>query len=225
MKKNADAKPVTWTDGLPSLDVAALPSIFPSARADATQPAIAVAERRSSAGPSAAVPQPTAVANAAKALERLPIGGESFHGIMAGLFDAFSFLPAILTLAGCKALQVYVATLGFNHANMAQLFALLDGGEIQPVGFLFSCYYRGAEPQTTDALITGLKSRGQRVAVGRNHAKIIAVALEDGRSFTWEGSANMRSCRNAENYVLSAGDNLFRFHAGWITTFLDEAGQ
>jgi hypothetical protein len=203
-----------------------LRTIFPSAQADAAQPSIGVAEQKMVRhNVRRTFLNQLAIANAAKALDGLPAAGESWHGIMAGCFDAFSFLPAILRLAQSNAAQVYVATLGFNSANMAQLFALLDAGEVHHVGFLFSCYYRSAEPETTDALILGMKARGQRVAVGRNHAKIIAVALEDGRFFTWEGSANMRSCRNAENYVLSEGEDLFRFHAHWIDTFLDEAGQ
>ena len=71
------------------------------------------------------------VSNAAAALDRLPAACESFHGIMAGNFHAFAFLPAILRLAGCKAVEVNICTLGFNANNSAELFDLLDRGDVQ----------------------------------------------------------------------------------------------
>lgn len=151
----------------------------------------------------------------------LPESGESFHGIMAGNFHAFAFLPAILRLAGCQAVEVNIATLGFNESNAVELFDLLDRGEVQKCSFIFSCYYRSAEPEVTDALIEGLQARSQRVAVVRNHAKLILVELIDGRCFTWESSANMRSCRNVESYVLTNDRALLQFHRQWMNELME----
>lgn len=213
---------MTEFDNLSSLDVSALQAVFPSARADAAQPSIGVAERKHERRATRRrFLNQLAVDNAARALDRLPEVGESFHGIMAGNFHAFAFLPAILRLGECKAVEVNITTLGFNEGNAIELFDLLDRGDVQKCSFLFSCYYRSAEPEVTDALIAGLQARGQQVAVVRNHAKIILAELVDGRCFTLETSANMRSCRNLESYVLTQDRPLLEFHHLWMQSLFD----
>lgn len=56
----------------------------------------------------------------------------------------------------------------------------------------------------------------------RNHAKIILAEMVDGRCFVWESSANMRSCRNIESYVLTQDVDLLLFHRGWMNELLSQ---
>jgi hypothetical protein len=212
---------------LPTLDTAALQQVFPTAVSDVRNVAIGVTERKHERRTTRRrFLNQLAIENAAKALDRLPDSGESFHGIMAGNFHAFAFLPAIIRLASpARVVEANIATLGFNETNSLELFDLLDRSDIQRCTFIFSCYYRSAEPEVTDALIDGLQARGQRVAVVRNHAKIILVELDDGRCLTWEGSANMRSCRNVESYVLTNDVGLLHFHRGWMMEMLSKGNQ
>ncbi|MCG2682519.1 MAG: hypothetical protein L6306_02770, partial [Planctomycetales bacterium] len=166
------------------------------------------------------------VENAARHLDRLPEVGESFHGIMSGNFHAFAFLPAIVRLAsGAKVAEANICTLGFNQVNTFELFDLLDKDDVKKCTFIFSCYYRSNEPEVADALIDGLRTRGQRVAVIRNHAKVILAELDDGRCFTWESSANMRSCRNIESYILTHDRPLLEFHRSWMNELLSRGNQ
>jgi hypothetical protein len=208
---------------LKCLDLDGLPEIFPTAVGQVQDIAIGVAERKiERRATRRQFLNQLAVSNAAEALERLPDAGESFHGIMAGNFHAFAFLPAIIRLAGCQAADVHIATLGFNQVNTLELFDLLDKGDVRKCSFIFSCYFRSAEPEVTAALVAGLLARGQRVAVVRNHAKIIAAEMVDGRYFVWESSANMRSCRNCESYVLTQDRELLLFHRTWMREFLSQ---
>ena len=145
---------------LKTLDLDALPEVFPSAGGDVRNVAIGISERKiERRATKRRFLNQLQVANAAEALDRLPEPGESFHGIMAGNFHAFCFLSAIIRLAGCAAVEVNIATLGFNSTNAAELFDLLDRGDVQRCGFIFSCYYRSAEPEVTDGLIAGLQTR------------------------------------------------------------------
>jgi len=212
---------------LQSLDAAELPEVFPTAGGEARNVQIGVAEaKHERRATKRRFLNQLAVANAAEALDRLPESEESFHGIMSGNFHAFAFLPAIIQLAGCaKVAEANIATLGFNESNTLELFDLLDRGIVQRCSFIFSCYYRSNEPQVADALISGLQSRGHRVAVVRNHAKIILAELTDGRCFAWESSANMRSCRNIESYVLTHDRPLLEFHREWMMHLLDRGDQ
>lgn len=65
-------------------------------------------------------------------------------------------------------------------------------------------------------LKAGLDRRRQRVAAARTHAKIIGMRMADGRAFVIESSANLRSCRNIEQFVMTQSRSLFDFHEGWM---------
>ena len=75
-----------------------------------------------------------------------------------------------------------------------------------------------------DHLHAGLTSRGQRCVAVRSHAKVQCFASDDGRRFVVETSANLRSCRNAEQLTLIADAGLHDFHAAWIDQLLRRAG-
>jgi len=212
-----------WEDSLKTLDPAGLAEVFPTAAAQIQDIAIGITERKMARRATRRqFLNQLAVPNAVAALARLPEPRESFHGIMAGNFHAFAFLPAIIRLAGCQAAEVNIATLGFNRVNTLELFDLLDKRDVRKCSFIFSCYFRSAEPEVTEALVAGLLARGQRVAVVRNHAKVIAAEMVDGRCFTWESSANMRSCHNCESYVLTQDRELLLFHRGWMLELLGQ---
>lgn len=157
------------------------------------------------------------VANAAKQIERLPAEGESIHCIMRGNYHAWDLVPAALKLASPATIDaLYIATLGFNQANANELIGLLDAGQIRRVVFLCSCYFRDASPETFKPLADQLLDRGQRIAAIRTHAKIQAYTLTDGRAVVIESSANLRSCRNIEQFCMTQDRKLFEFHAGWM---------
>jgi len=168
------------------------------------------------------------VANAAQALDRLPEPGETFHVVMAGNFDAFDLVPAVLRLAAPATIAVLnIATLGFNQRNTATLVALLDDGQVGRCTFICSTYFRSmsdGEP-VYDELYTALTTRpgGHRIAAIRSHAKILLFELTDGRCFTWESSANLRSCRNIEQATLTHDRDLLDFHREWILEVLADA--
>lgn len=157
------------------------------------------------------------VANAAKQIERLPDAGESIHCIMRGNYHAWDLIPAALKLAEPATIDaLYIATLGFNRTNGIELIDLLDSGRIKSVTFLCSVYFKDASPETYKPLADALLDRGQRIAAIRTHAKIQAYTLSDGRAIVVESSANLRSCRNIEQFCMTGDRTLFDFHAAWM---------
>lgn len=161
----------------------------------------------------------TAAANAVKELERLPAKGEALHCIMRGNFHFWSIVPAVAELAAPAVIEdLHIATLGTNHANTASLCRLIDGGKVRRVWFLASCYLRDASATIWATLKDELTKRGQRCAAVRNHAKVMLFKLSDGRAYSVEGSANMRSCNNLEQFAMFADEDLRAFHARWIET-------
>jgi len=159
----------------------------------------------------------TAAANAVRELGSLPARGESLHVVMRGNFHFWSIVPAVVALARPARVEVlHVATLGTNKANTASLCALLDAGDVRRCVFLASCYFRDASASIWGDLKAALAERGHRAAAVRNHAKVILFKLDDGRAIAVEGSANLRSCNNLEQFAMTADEDLRAFHARWI---------
>jgi hypothetical protein len=166
------------------------------------------------------------IANAANELGEIPGPEESLHCVMRGNFHGWDLVPAILRLADPATIDcLYVATLGFNKQNAAELLELFDRGQIAKVVFVCSVYFQQSCPGEFEMLHNGLRSRGQTIIAVRSHAKILGVALSDGRRLAVESSANLRSCRNIEQFCFTNSAAPYRFHAEWIDQITQAVGQ
>jgi hypothetical protein len=164
------------------------------------------------------------VANAAKALDRLPEPAESLHIVCKGNFCAWDFVPAVLPLGGPATIRrLDIGTLGFSRKNVAELADLMDAGTIGELWFLFSVYFRSTSAGESDFADAQLTPRRAHVASVRTHAKVILMELTDGRNVVIETSANLRSCRNIEQFTICDDRDLLLFHRGWITSVIEEA--
>lgn len=157
------------------------------------------------------------VANAAKDLSELPRADETLHVITRGNWAAWNLVRAILRLSAPAIIdELFVSTLSYNQANTIDLLALLDSGQVRRVAFLCSVYFQKLNAATFNYLAAQLSARGQRIVAARNHSKIIAAALTDGRHIVVESSANLRSCRNIEQFAITNDAGLFTFHKNWM---------
>lgn len=215
-------------DNLPAFDVSAVPSFYGGEAAAARNAAAELPDSLKYARRAAKrqMLHLLNVANAAAHLERLPDEGETFHCVMRGNYHAWDLVPAVLRLAAPSAIAYLgIATLGFNRQNAAELLELCDAGQIGRVDFICSCYFRSTSGDEFAFLHDGLTGRGQRVAAVRSHAKILLFELNDGRCLVVESSANLRSCRNVEQFTLTHDAGLLAFHRKWISTLLDQGNQ
>lgn len=163
----------------------------------------------------------TRVANAAAALERLPEPGESFHIVCRGNWHGWALVPAMIRLAGGEPLRsLHVATLGFARDNGEELLSLLDAGTVRAASVVISCYFRSNESELVGWLAHEMKQRGQKFAAVRNHAKVIALEFERGAAIAVESSANLRSCRNVEQFTITHNRALVAFHQQWMEAVL-----
>lgn len=165
------------------------------------------------------------VANAAKALHRLPEAGESVHVIMRGNYNSWDLVPAVLRLSEPATIATLnICTLGFNQQNAEQLIAMLDDGQVARCTFICSHYYRSVEADVYDRLYADMTSRGHQCLAMRCHAKLLLFEMTDGRHYVIESSANLRSCRNIEQFVLTHHRGLLEFHRGWMLEMFTKAG-
>ena len=164
--------------------------------------------------------------NAEAALPRLPQPGESLHLIASGLWPAWALVGVMLTHAAPATItSLHLATLGFSRSNAEELLALLDAGRIGSVTMLGSCYFKSHERDLSGWLASELLHRRQRIAYVRTHAKVIAATLADGTAIATESSANLRSCNNVEQFVITNAPALVAFHAKWIDDVLRGGDQ
>lgn len=159
-----------------------------------------------------------AVARAAALIERLPAPGETVHLVMRGSFQAWDLFAGLLRLAyPVRVAHVAIATFGFNERTARLMAEALDSGQIQNATFLGSLMFAHTHHASYATVRQTFETRGHRCGCARNHAKVIAALMEDGRGFAFAGSANLQRCRNIETFDLTQDHTLASFHLAWIT--------
>jgi hypothetical protein len=155
------------------------------------------------------------LAEAKEVLAHLPGPGEALHALMTGRYDLMHLLLVLIErLGGCDDLQI--ATLSFNMANVAEMAALLDSARVKRLSVLCSKFFRENSKAIYQYAHDELTKRGQRLAFSRNHCKVVCVAASDGRRLVLEGSANLRTNSNIEQFCLVNDPELHDWHATWI---------
>jgi hypothetical protein len=180
------------------------------------------------------VQQPTArkfidarqVESLTQTIGTLPAAGEIYHVIICGKSSLWDLVPSTLTLATPSTIRtMWIATLGFSTRNTTELLGMIDAGQVGQVQFICSHYFRATSESLYTPMHDGLVARGQKFLACRSHAKILLLELSDGRRIVAEGSANLRSCKNVEQFTLTHDSALFEFHAAWMEHLFAEASK
>jgi hypothetical protein len=99
---------------------------------------------------------------------------------------------------------------------LQELVRLLDEAKVRRLTLLCSAFFRAHNHELYAEALDEFRQRGQRIAAGRNHCKIIAVELAAGGKVTMEGSANLRTNSNTEQVAIIREASLHDFYAAWI---------
>jgi hypothetical protein len=186
---------------------AVIGSPFAKRKPDGVPPGLTVkAERRRAA----------ALAEARDVLAHLPGPGEALHALMTGRYDLMHLLLVILNSRPGPLPEMRIATLSYNSRNLAELCHLLDTGKVRRLGFLFSKFFAEHDRPTFTATVREFRARGQRLAAARSHAKVVTMEFADGSKLILEGSANLRTNSNQEQFALIHCPLLHDWHAAWI---------
>jgi hypothetical protein len=215
---------MNWTDTLTTIDVETLAAPLPSmAVADADKATQIGSDRRHVGRTERAVMlDARRLQNAIKHIGRLPDPGEAFHLITEKAYSMMHVIPAVLHYAAPVRIRyLAIVTLSFSRVNMVDLLAMIDSGEIERVDFAYSVYFKSNNKDQCTQLAEGLTARGQRVYSGLIHAKILLIELDDGRAFTVESSANLRSCASVEQITIFHDRPLLEFHRTWISGLME----
>lgn len=155
------------------------------------------------------------LADADAVLSALPGPGEALHAIMTGRYDLMQLVTCLLGKVG-PARSVRLATLSFNRRNLTDMLALLDGPEPPRLTLLCSAFFRDHNKELWAETLEEFRSRGQQAAAARSHAKVVTLDLLCGAKLALEGSANLRTNSNREQFALVNDTGLHDWHAAWI---------
>jgi hypothetical protein len=156
------------------------------------------------------------IRKAVEALPLIPGPEECLHGLMTGSYDLAHLLTVLLDKLGSPCQRMHVATLSLSTKNVAEMCGWLDDGKVKNLDLLVSDFCRKNDKEIFNGLLVEFTKRGQRVAAARSHCKIVALALEDGRRFIMEGSANLRTNSNCEQFTLTNSPALHGFYELWL---------
>jgi len=129
----------------------------------------------------------------------------------------WQMVPAILHKVGAPAVEAYFATLSINIHNVRQLLALYDSGQLAKIHFALSSVFPPKNPHIWRDLTEGLTARNQPHGIALVHAKVTGLRFADGRAYVIEGSGNLRNCSSVEQFIVSAGADIYDFHRQWVT--------
>jgi hypothetical protein len=139
----------------------------------------------------------------------LPLGGT-----VATIFPQKA--PPAPAPSPCDHLRV--ATLSLKERNLYELYRLIDAGKVGRLTLLLSEFFRDNHAEICATLSGELAARslGHRFAAARSHAKVICLDHGPGGKLVLEGSANLRTNSNWEQFFLLHHVGLHDFRAAWV---------
>src|SRR5262245_21271272 len=149
-------------------------------------------------------------------LAHLPQPGASLHALMTGTYDFLTLVGHVITHQPAPCAELRIATLAFSSRNTAEIVQLLDSGAVQKVSLLASDFFsKHNKPEWAEA-VRDVQARRIAPAPPRCHATVTCLHFADGAKLVVQGSANLRTNGNIEQFALINDPALHDWHALWI---------
>lgn len=156
---------------------------------------------------------------AADVLPNLPAAGQAVHALMTGRYDLMVLLACLIEQHGQVCDQLRIATLSLKQRNTFELVRLIDAGRVKHATLLCSEFFRdhnGSIYEGVHQAFTQRPAGKHRLAAARSHAKVVTMAFAGGDRLVLEGSANLRTNSNIEQFCLLNHAGVHDWHAQWI---------
>lgn len=156
---------------------------------------------------------------AAEQIDRLPEPGEEILLILSGKWHGFDLFGAVLRLAAPTTIaEAHVSTLAINKTHARRLEELLAARQIGRITLIVGEVFREHSPSEWAELVRvfGADPKTRTLGATRNHTKLMALRLTDGRTLAIHGSLNLRRCSCYEQASLSADPATYRFFRDFV---------
>ena len=144
---------------------------------------------------------------------------------MTGFYDLMHLLVAVIDRIG-PLRSLRIATLSYNTRNLHELSRLIRDKKVERLSLVTSCFFRDHNRDLWDRTLTDFAAYdpAPRVAAARSHAKVVTMETLSGVYYSLEGSANLRTNRNREQFALFCDRTLHDWHAHWIDEMVETHG-
>lgn len=162
--------------------------------------------------------------NAQKLAKKIDLQSEeNLFSIVDGSFVFGDFILAFLHHHDIKAVRMDISTLSLSMHNIVGLETFIKKGYIDNLNFLIGYYFYAHERKgLMEALYERLDFEDRlQVSVCRNHMKCFTILTDRGNKIVIDGSANLRSSDNLEQFNLEFNSEKYDF----ITNFNDKLLQ
>jgi hypothetical protein len=155
---------------------------------------------------------------AADVLPHIPGPNEAIHAIMTGRYDLTALLVVLIERQPMRCDHLRIATLSLKQRNLYELLRLIDAGKVGQLTLLVSAFFHEHHRDLCKALVGELAGRSplHRFAAARSHAKVVTMDFGPAGKLVVEGSANLRTNSNREQFCLLHHDALHDWHSNWI---------
>lgn len=157
-------------------------------------------------------------------LDHLPAPGESLHALMTGYYDLTMLLACIIEQHSEPCEHLRIATLSMSQRNVFELLRLIDSGKVGRLSIVISRFFRGQKTSLFESTQKELRERLGRhcLIADRCHAKVITMNMGTDR-LSMEGSANLSTNDNIEQFCLLNHPQVHDWHAAWIDDMVSNA--
>ena len=145
--------------------------------------------------------------------------GEAMYVIVSGNFIFGDYIEALLVEKNAFAEEIMIATLSLGSDNVDSLKNLVDGGFVGQLTLIVSDFWYAHERRKEGGVPYIMKYLGGEnftLAAAGLHTKVTLIKTRSGKHLVMHGSANLRSSRNIEQFVIENNEDLYRFNAEWM---------
>lgn len=143
--------------------------------------------------------------------------GERADVLVSGSFIFGDFIEAYVVKHNIKIERMLISTLSMSQDNVDSLANLLKGNYVDQLDLLISHYFYAHERHALIPYIfqeLDIDNKFQLAVLG-THTKTCIFKTSGGKHIVIQGSANLRSSANLEQFTIEDNRELYEFHEEW----------
>lgn len=163
--------------------------------------------------------------NAVKLVRDLKLEpGQRADVIVSGTFIFGDFIEAFIRENNIKIPEMTITTLSMSQANIDSLANLMADGYVDNLNLIVSYYFFAHERHVLVPYIyenLDIDNRFQ-LAVAASHTKTVIFETKGGKKVVMQGSANLRSSNNLEQFTIEENADLYDFFKEYQSTIIEK---
>lgn len=121
--------------------------------------------------------------------------------------------------------EMTIAIFSISRKIVTGIAALIDEGKVNPnINILVSDMWAKLKRETDYCFLTDNFPKG-KIGIERIHVKIMLAQTNLGNYYIYEGSGNLSTNTNYEQYIFEESKDTYDFHYNWINELINKNKQ